>query len=332
MMTGPPQECELPMNASMKTVSNLMRCFLLVLISVAVAAQTSVSPETSKRIEQQLRIAFQLPEFLKIDIGARAPSTEFPNFDTLVVTLSGAGRTEKREFLISRDNKTLISMTRMDLSGDSYAQTMSKIDLTNRPSRGSGDAKVTVVNYDDFQCPFCSRMHQTLFPSMLQQFGDRVRFVYKDFPLIEIHPWAMHAAVDANCLSAQSNDAYWEFADYLHANQRQIRGEHRTLAEQMAEIDRTTYRIGDTYNLNRQTLERCIKAQDETAVKAEMAEGERLGVNAAPTLFINGNRVEGAIPEEEMRAALERALAEAGARAPAGSGPQGATSPQNKRK
>jgi protein-disulfide isomerase len=72
-----------------------------------------------------------------------------------------------------------------------------------------------VVNFDDFECPLCSRMHQTLFPEILRDYGDRV--TYKDHPVVEIHCWALHAAVDANCLTSQSTDAYWNFVDYIHA-------------------------------------------------------------------------------------------------------------------
>ena len=84
---------------------------------------------------------------------------------------------------------------------------------------------MVAVNYDDFECPFCSRMHQTLFPELFKEYGDRVTFIYKDFPLAEIHPWATHAAVDANCLAAQNKDAYWDFADYIHANQGEVNSE-----------------------------------------------------------------------------------------------------------
>ena len=95
-------------------------------------------------------------------------------------------------------------MTKLDLSKDPFAEIMKKIDVSGRPTRGNSQAKVVAVNYDDFECPFCSRMHQTLFPQLLKEYGDRVVFIYKDFPLAEIHPWATHAAVNANCLAAQN--------------------------------------------------------------------------------------------------------------------------------
>src|ERR1700737_774764 len=121
-------------------------------------------------------------------------------------------------------------MTKLDLSKASFAEVMGKIDVNGRPTRGNSAAKVVAINYDDFECPFCSRMHQTLFPELLTEYGDRVMFIYKDFPLAEIHPGgdpprAPHAAVNPNCLAAQNQDAYWEFADYIHAPQAEVNSE-----------------------------------------------------------------------------------------------------------
>src|ERR1051326_8909216 len=109
------------------------------------------------------------------------------------------------------------------------------LSSSHRTVRGTKNAKVVAVNYDDFECPYCSRMHQTLFPQLLKEYGDKIEFVYKDFPLSEIHPWAMHAAVNANCLASQNNDAYWDFADYMHNNQREInslRSEERRVGKE----------------------------------------------------------------------------------------------------
>src|SRR6202022_1799968 len=140
-------------------------------------------------------------------------------------------------------------MTKLDLSKASFAEVMGKIDVNGRPTRGNSAAKVVAINYDDFECPFCSRMHQTLFPELLKEYGDRVQFVYKDFPLAEIHPWATHAAVDANCLVEQNNDAYWDFADYIHANQREISSQ-KTKDAQFAALDRLSTAQGQKHNLD----------------------------------------------------------------------------------
>ena len=160
------------------------------------------------------------------------------------VTIDGGeGKQKDYKFLLSKDRNTMLRMTKFDLTKDPFAELMSKIDVTGRPSRGAKSAKVVVVNFDDFECPFCSRMHQTLFPEIFKEYGDRVTFIYKDDPLAEIHPWAIHAAVDANCLAAQNGDAYWDFADYIHANKREVDAE-KTPAARFDALDKMTHAAG----------------------------------------------------------------------------------------
>jgi len=286
---------------------------VLVLVCLGCSAQ-SVPPDQTARIERQVRTYYSVPAAVKITMGPLRPS-EFPNYDALTVHMDGIEKKADYEFLLSKDGKTLLRVTKLDLTKDPYAENVKKITLGNRPIRGSKDAKVVVVNYDDFQCPFCSRMHQTLFPAILKEYGDRVQFVYKDYPLAEIHPWATHAAVDANCLAAQSSDAYWELADYLHANQREISAE-KTRDLQFAALDRLATEQAQKHNLDQTRLQACIKAQNEDAIKASMREGDSLGVSATPTIFINGQEMDGAVPLSEVRAVLDAALQQAGVPAP----------------
>jgi protein-disulfide isomerase len=202
-------------------------------------------------------------------------------------------------------------LTKLDLTKDPNAEVMKKMDVKGRPTRGNKDAKVVIVNYDDFECPFCSRMHQTLFPQIFKEYGDRVLFIYKDYPLAEIHPWATHAAVDANCLAAQNNDAYWDFADYLHANQNIVNGAQGHDA-QLALLDRAALLQGQQRNLDLARLQACVKAQDESAIRSSLHEGDSVGVTATPTIFVNGEEMDGALPIAELRAVLDRALTQAG--------------------
>ena len=282
---------------------------VLLLICLGCIAQ-STPPEVSRRIEQQVRIFYTIPPNVKVVLGPTKPS-EFTGYDALTITFDGGDKKKTYDFLLAKDGKTLLRMTRLDLSKDPFAEIMKKIDVNGRPTRGNSQAKVVAVNYDDFECPFCSRMHQTLFPALLKEYGDRVVFIYKDFPLAEIHPWATHAAVNANCLAAQNPDAYWDFADYMHANQKEVNSE-KSHDGQFAALDRIAMAQGQKHNVDAAKLQACIKAQQDDRVKASVHEGEDLGVEATPTMFINGEKVDGALPIDELRAVLDRALVQAG--------------------
>jgi len=288
--------------------------FILLLICLGCSAQ-SPPPDTVRTIERQVRAFYTIPPEVKVVVGPLKTS-DFPNYDALTIVFDGGGKKQEYEFLLSKDNKTLIRMTRMDLTKDPYAEVMKKIDVSGRPVRGNKDAKVVAVNYDDFQCPFCSRMHETLFPQLLKEYGDRVQFIYKDYPLTEIHPWAIHAAVNANCLGAQNGDAYWDFADYMHANQREVNGEKGKEA-QFALLDKIALQQGQKHNLDLAKLQSCVKAQDDKAIRVSMREAEALGVNATPTMYVNGEKTDGALPVEELRAIFDRALQQAGVAVPA---------------
>ena len=286
------------------------------LLCLGCAAQSN-APELDKRIERQIRATFQLPADVNVKVGERKPSPEFPGYDTLKVELSQGEKKKPVEFLISKDNQIMARVTKMDLSKDPYAEIMKKIDVSGRPVLGNPAAKVTIVNYDDFQCPFCSRMHEMLMSDVAKTYGDRVKIIYKDYPLIEIHPWSIHAAVDANCLAAQSADAYWDFANYAHANQKDITGTNRSLAEQEAVIDKGATAVAQKHNVPLAPFEACMKAQKDTAVKASMDEGNDLGVSATPTMFVNGEKVDGLLSVDMLHTVIDRALRDANQPAPA---------------
>lgn len=273
------------------------------------AKPVPLTPEITHRITSGIRSRYDVPPQVAIAISEPKAGTT-PGYDDVVVTFTGGTNSTHHDFLISTDRKTLAHVEKIDISQDP----MSMIDLQGRPVKGNPNAKVTLVNYDDFQCPFCARMHSTLFDTVFKDYADRIKVIYKDYPLIEIHPWAMHAAIDGNCLGEQNTPAYWDFADYIHANQRQMAGKSQTDAFQ--NIDNLAKEQGQKHQLDANKLQACIQKQDETAVRASMAQADKLGVDSTPTMFINGEKLTGVMTEAQLRAALDRALADSGQQAP----------------
>jgi len=298
-------------------VSTIRRAFLITLLICLGCVAQSTPPDLVRKIERQVRSYYGIPSETKVSVGAITPSTDWPGYDAVTVNLDNGPESRKQEFkfLLSHDRNTMLRLTKFDLTKDPFAETMSKIDVNGRPSRGAKGAKVVVVNYDDFECPFCSRMHKTLFPDILKEYGDKITIIYKDYPLYEIHPWAIHAAVDANCLAEQNGDAYWDFADYIHANKQEVDKE-KTPGARFEAIDKMAVLQGQKHNLDEAKLEACVKAQKEDAIRASMKEAEGLGVNATPTLFVNGQKIEGAVSAGEVRATIDNALRDAGVPVP----------------
>ena len=287
-----------------------------ILIAPGCKAQNSSSPgsgtidaETTHRIRTEIRSRYNVPPQIEITLSEPKPGA-IPGYDDLVVTFHGGSKNTSFDFLLSKDRKTLARLEKVDLSQD----LMSKIDVKGRPIRGGDKAKVTIVNYDDFQCPYCSRMHSELFPGLVQAYGDKVKVVYKDYPLLEIHPWAMHAAIDANCLADQNSSAYWDFADYVHANRTAITG--KSQQEAFSNLDTAATTQVNKYHLDVAKADACFKKQDDAGVRRSIAEADKLGVDSTPTLFVNGERISGVIPEDQLRAIVDRALSEAGDSSP----------------
>lgn len=287
---------------------------LAILLSINCAAQSALA-DLNAQIERQIRVEYNIPSEVPIQIGSLSHSSEWPGHDAFTVTIGEGERKRDFPFLLSKDRKSIFRMLKVDLSQDPYGDIMKKMELQGRPTRGAKSSKVTVVVYDDLQCPFCTMMHQSLFPQILKEYGDRVTFIYKDFPLPN-HTWAIHAAVDANCLAAQNTDAFWSFVDQIHGNQGAINAE-KTLDQRFVALDRIATQQGADHKLDSNNLQACIKAQDDKAVKASISGAESLGVDGTPTLFVNGEVFpSGVVPLSRLRAALDRALKANGMAAP----------------
>jgi len=286
------------------------------------AASASADADLNRRIEVMVRAQYNVPQDYTVTLGARRPS-QVSGFDTLPVTLSRGAKSANVEFLISSDNKTLARLEKFDLDKDPAFS----IDVTGRPIRGNPAARVTVVNFDDLECPYCARMHQALFPATLDRYKDKVRFIYKDDPLVDMHPWAMHASVDANCLAEQSSDVYWNYVDYLHAHGQEVNGEDRDLKKSFAALDRIARQEATVAKLDGDKLNACLTKQDETRVKASAKEADALGIQGTPAVFVNGERIDGAQPEEMVWMVIDRALRAAGEEPPGSPAAPATTAP-----
>ncbi|MGA2634120.1 MAG: DsbA family protein [Terracidiphilus sp.] len=295
----------------------LLSALLAIIIAVGCEAQSTPLKSAAqsaqdlaalnRHIRVLIRSQFNIPAEYTVSVGARKPS-KFAGYDTLPVVFSHGSSDIFEEFLISTDNKTLSHFDNFDLTNDAAFT----IDVTGRPIRGNPDAKVTVVNFDDLQCPFCARMHNTLFPATLDRYKDKVRFVYKDYPLPpEMHPWAMHAAVDANCLAAQSGDAYWKYVDYIHPHRQEISGPNHDAVKSATMLDMVAREQAAQAHLDAGKLDGCLAAQDESKVRESIRLADPLKFRGPPALYVNGEYIDGAVPQDQLWTVIDRALRDA---------------------
>lgn len=303
-----------------------MAGLLAITLAAGCKAQTAptADPTLTRHIEVMVRSQFNIPQTYDVLIGARKPS-QVPGYDSLPIVVGKGGKNTTIDFMISTDNSKLARLETFDLAKDPALH----IDVAGRPIRGNPDAKVTVINYDDLECPYCARMHQSLFPDTMERYKDKVRFIYKDDPLVELHPWAMRAAIDSNCLGAQSTSVYWTYVDYLHSHGQEVNGEDRDPAKSFAALDRIARQEATIAKLDAPRLDACIAKQDDAQVKASSHEAETLGINGTPAIFVEGERIEGFVPEQQLWAVIDRALKAAGEQPPSAQ-PTPAPAPQTK--
>lgn len=166
---------------------------------------------------------------------------------------------------------------------------------------GNRNAKVTLVEFSDYQCPFCQRVHQTL-ERIVNESGGKVRWVYRHFPLESIHPMAQKAAEASECVaSLRGNDAYWKYASELFAKQS-------SLSESM--LADVAVGVG----VNKTAFETCLKSgKFASKVKGMQRDGEQSGVEGTPATFVLAGDgsfevVPGAQPFENIKQIVDRAL------------------------
>lgn len=168
------------------------------------------------------------------------------------------------------------------------------IDSEGFPSKGPADASVTIVEFSDFECPYCARINPTL-ERVVETYGDKVRIVFRQFPLNNIHPNAQKAAEASLC--AHEQEKFWQMHDAMFKEQRSLGVEQ--LKEKAGRLGLDT----DAFN-------ECLdSSRYADAVAADLQEGSRAGITGTPAIFINGRFLSGAQPYEEISRLIDSELA-----------------------
>jgi predicted DsbA family dithiol-disulfide isomerase len=171
--------------------------------------------------------------------------------------------------------------------------------LEDRPFQGPADAPVTIVEYTDYDCPFCKRYHAEIYPQLLQEYAGKVRYFVRHFPLQQLHPRAPNAARAAVCAEAQ--DRFWSYHELLF-----FRGN--------APDDEGLVAYATELGLDEEQFSGCMDdAETDAAVMADLQRGAAYGVRGTPAFFINGRVIFGAQRMEVFRQTMDAALREAGA-------------------
>jgi len=260
------------------------------LLGVSVRAQqpggaaTAAPTQTQKNIEAYLRNLYAFGPDVKFIVGPLKESPVEGMLETNIDVTIG-GNKENAKFYVSKDGKYLFRGDVSDMTKDPLAENLAQIRMTDAPTLGDPKAPVTIVEYSDFECPVCRNLHDAL-RSILPNYSGKVRLIFKDFPIEQLHPWARTAAVAGRCAYQQKPDAFWKLYDLIYDNQEII-----SAANAWGKMTDYASQSG----LDAETFKSCMASPEAgAAVNASHANGEKLEVNSTPTVFVNGRRMVGA--------------------------------------
>jgi len=239
------------------------------------------------KIEKYLRNMYAWGPQYEIKLGPAKPSP-IPDLLEVPVTVGLNGQSDTAIVYVSKDGKFIFRGELTDMSVDPLAETRSKLHPGNSPSMGPTDAKITLIEFADFECPSCRQLDRIL-RDLLPQHPE-IRLVYKDFPLTTIHPWAMTASLAGQCAIQQNPASFWKIHDIIFDAQDVITPSN--VWEKMTDF-------ANQLGLNGETFRTCM-ANPATAHEIDQttAEGHDLNVTGTPTIFVNGRRIVG--PDESL--------------------------------
>ncbi len=167
-----------------------------------------------------------------------------------------------------------------------------EISTADQPTKGNAQSKVTVIEFTDYECPSCGNF-QPIMDEIIKEYGDRVKFIIRDYPLTTLHPYAQKAAEAAE--AAREQGKYWEYSALLFKNQKELQPENLMKYAAQLGLDMTKFQ------------DALLSGKFAEKVQTDIQDGYRIGVNGTPTIFINGKRLKDR-SKESLRAALDAAL------------------------
>ncbi len=275
---------------------------LLLMLGAAGPATVAQAPDQAAvrdKILTYVRKRFSIPDSVKMTMTDLRDSA-FPDFQETTVTLDDGKNKQSQPLFVSKNMRYIVEGAIFNLGGDSPQEIERIISLKDQPSQGPADAPVTLVEYSDLECPVCAQMQQELESEAVPKYGNKLRIVFKEFPLVTIHDWALTGAIAAQCVYQIDPSKYVDFRSDIFKNQGSITGDR---ARDML------LHYGAEVGVDNDKLAACIDSrQTLPRVEANMHEGEALGVGQTPTSYINGKMLVGAPPSAEIFKAIDEAL------------------------
>ncbi len=269
--------------------------YLIVVVGPVLSLDQNSDSEMVRRVKE----AFKVPDATKLAVTAFHPSPA-PDFREGSLLADDGKVKQTKPLLLARDGKHLIMSEIFNLQVDPQQQALHTLSLHNAPSLGPENAPVTIVEFGDLQCPMCARLHEFLLTQLLPRYGNKVRVVFKEFPLVGFHDWSLTAAIACQCAYQMNPSSYVPLRSAIFRSQQAIN---------ITNLRDLLLAYGEQSGVDRVKLAACIDAKASLPrVNADSAEGKRVDVDRTPTSFINGKKVLGLDSPESYYQAVDEAL------------------------
>ncbi len=263
---------------------------------LAMGSMLALQGDPRPEIVRYARDVFKIPQNIEVTAGP-LQNAGLTNFNETLVTVDDGKRKQSFSSYVTKDNRFAVLGDVLPILTAGEVERI--ISLKNQPSTGGAHARVTVVEYADLECPTCARLHEYLEREFLPKYGDRVKVVFKEFPLVH-HDWAMTAAIASQCAYQTNPSAFLTYRSLIFQHQTSISA---------ANVRDALIQYAEEAGIERVKLAACIDSKASLArVEESVREAKALGVTSTPSTFINGRMVVGAGPEEFQRT-IEQALA-----------------------
>jgi protein-disulfide isomerase len=209
---------------------------------------------------------------------------------------------QEETFYISKDGKTIIRGAAFQTADNPFKPELEKIKTEMRPSFGTPGAPVVIAEFSDFECPYCREEAKTLRDNILKTYPKEVRVYFFDFPLEQLHPWAKAGSMAGRCVFKQNALAFWDYHDWIFEHQSEI--DAGNLKDKVLEFINSPAEKDKT--LDSAAFSACYDSKEtEADVKATQAMGRDLDVTQTPTIFVNGRRLAGTTPWENLERVID---------------------------
>jgi protein-disulfide isomerase len=247
-------------------------------------------------MEAYIRHLFVWPAPIQIAIADPKPGP-MDGFYEVTVRGSQGNASQSETFYVSKDGQKILRGSVYDVNQNPFKSELDKLKTEFQPSIGTPGAPVVLVEFSDFECPYCREEAKALRDNLLTTYPKEVRFYYLDFPLESVHPWAKTAAITGRCIFHQNASAFWDYHDWIFANQDEIHPDN--VRDKVLEFAKGK-------SLDIPQLSKCIDERvTEDEVNKTMKEGQELEVASTPTLFVNGRRLVGAEQWSDLKRVID---------------------------